>query len=36
MTQAAGLWVTETRLGAVDLLHRRRQQPGVIHRWRCG
>jgi predicted PurR-regulated permease PerM len=21
---------------AFDLLHRRRQQPGMIHRWRCG
>jgi hypothetical protein len=21
---------------AVDLLHRRRRKPGMIHRWRCG
>ncbi len=30
------LWVPETRLMAVDLPLRRRQEPGMIRRWRCG
>ena len=30
------LWVPETRLPPAHLLHRRRPQPGMIRRWRCG